>query len=330
MAVSTELTVQQREVIFEEMDEVTQIAATEGTKKLQAGFQVSLLIRYDLGNIIDTIFRAEHLNESQQKQEIKKLAAYWNQPNLGPSTLYDHRNVAVAFDRDFIKEQVEERLSDGGFLTWSHFKELQKIGGDNNRTAAECQLATLKLTRKHSWSSNDLALELQGKKESSIKRTGGRKPMLPKTPNAMLQKLFASIQQSDNYVQAVNEPLDGIFMEMPVADVNEQFVENIDNALARIVEASSHYKETEKRLKKVRTRAAKVLKGTLSDAAKKAKVEAEDKTEEPDEVESAKPVAGKKKADTKKTDHDAKGVKRKMPRRAGKEDDTDDILAAAE
>ena len=290
MAVSNELTVQQREVIFEDMDQVTQEAATDGAKKLQAGFQVALLIQYDLGTIVNRIFEAEHLNETQQKQEVKKLAAYWNQDKLGPTTLYDLRNVASAFDREFIKEQVEERLTNGGYLTWSHFKELQKVSSEKR------QLSILKQVRRHSWSANELALELQGKKESEVKRAGGRKPTLPKTPNAMLQKLFTSIQQSDNYVQAVNEPLEGIFLEMPASDVDDQFVSNIDNTLARMDEAQAHIKETEKKLKKVRTRVVNVLKKAEKAGAKEEASMALAAKESPDAGEGGGSVTGKKRA----------------------------------
>lgn len=253
MAETTELTVQQREVIFEDMDKVTQKAAQDGLKKLQAGYQVAVLIQYDLGEIVNRIFDAEHLNETQQKQEIKKLAAYWNQSNLNSSTLYDLRNVAASFDREFVKAQVEERMANGNYLSWSHFKELQKVDSETK------QLAILKKIRQHSWSANELALELQGKKEAAIKRSGGRKPMLPKTPNAMLQKLFTTVQQADNYVTALSEPLDGIFLELSSSDVDDQFVENLNNTLERISEASEHFSETEKRLKKVLKRASKVL-----------------------------------------------------------------------
>jgi hypothetical protein len=253
MGVENALTVKARELIFEDMDVVTQAAAIAGVDKMRAGFQVALLIQYDLGSIVNKIFAAEHLNDTQQKQEVKKLAAYWNQPNLGPTTLYDLRNVAAAFDRNFIKEQAEERLSTGGYLTWSHFKELQKLSSEKR------QLSTLKQIRRHSWSANELALELQGKKEADVKRSGGRKPVLPKTPNAMLQKLFASIQQSDNYVQAVCEPLEGIFLEMPASDVDEQFIDNIDNTLERMGEAAQHIKDAKGKLMRVRTRSWSML-----------------------------------------------------------------------
>jgi hypothetical protein len=257
---------------------------------------------------------------------MKKLSAYWNQPNLGPSTLYDLRNVAAAFEREFIKEQFTERLSNGGSLTWSHFKELQKVNDPKK------QLSILKQVRRHSWSANELALELQGKKAAEVKRAGGRKPTMPKTPNAMLQKLFTSIQQSDNYLQAVGEPLESIFMEMAPADVSQQFVDNIDNTLARMEETQAHIKETEKKLKKVRTRAISVLKkaetSTPAETAKSTtksapKAEAEDDDSTAEKVRTPVPKRASKKGSSVKT------VNRGKPRRAGKAA-TDEVEAETE
>lgn len=292
------MTAKARDMLFQEMAPVTQEAAKAGLDKLKAGFQIALLVQFDLGVLVDQVFSDESLNEEQKKIEIKRLAQYWNQPTLGPTTLYDLRNVAAAFTRDFVKAQVEERMSNGSYLTWSHFRELQKIGSEKK------QLAVLKQIRQHCWSAKELALELQGKKEAEIKRAGGRKPTMPKTPNAMLQKIFASVQQTDNYLTAVAEPLEGIFLEMPPQDVSPQFVENIDNTLTRIDEMETHLKETRSKLRKVRTRANSVLSAAEEPsavAAKKAAADTEDETV-PVKAPTPRPPAGKASV-------------RKMPRR---------------
>lgn len=253
MAVSTELAAKQREVIFDDMDAVTQEAALEGQKTFTQGMQVAAVLAWDLGNLVDSVYSAEHLNEAQRKKEIKKLAAFWNQPDMNPTKLYDLRNVAVTFDRDFIQAQIEEPLANGGYLTWSHFKELQKVSNEKR------QLTILKKIRKNSWSANELSLELSSKGESSIKRSGGRKPTLPKTPNAMLQKLFNTVGQSKNYISAITDPLQGVFMEMPADDVDDKFLESIDETLERIQETSTEMKEAAAHLKKVRSRTVTVL-----------------------------------------------------------------------
>lgn len=313
MTDTSAMTAQQRDVIFEDMDKVTQKAAAAGVKKLQAGFQVAVLIQYDLGEIVNSVYEAEHLNETERKNEIKKLASYWNQPSLNSSTLYDLRNVSAAFDREFVKLQVEERLASGAYLTWSHFKELQKVKSESK------QLAILKKVRQHSWSANELALELQGRKEAAVKRAGGRKPTLPKTPNAMVQKLFTTVQQADNYVTAIVEPLGGL-LEMSSSDFDDQFIENVTNTLTRISETTQHFSETEKQLKKVLKRAKRVL----EEAGESTTTDDSDFEEEAAPVETPK-RRGRPKAETSsiavsaKADKSESGVQRKKrgrPRRA--------------
>lgn len=324
------LTVKRRDVIFTEMDAVTQQVAEEGLNKLKAGHQVTILINYDIGTLVARVMDAEHLNETQQKQEIQKLAAYWNQDRMGPTTLYDLRNVAVAFEREFIREQSEQRLANGHYLSFAHFKELQKVGSQKRR------LALLKQIRKNSWSANELALELQGKREAEVKRSGGRKPTLPKTPTAMLQKLFTSVQQADNYVVAVGEPLDGLFLELGANDVDAQFAENIELAMTRMNEAAEHLKETEKKLKVVQKRTLSMLKAKMPDTGLE---------KDSDDGEEAKAAGGagqpaavkKRKKSAKRATNDAEGntaakKKRGRPRRSAEASnaapaEADDILS---
>lgn len=249
------MTSKARQEIYKGMDKVTQEAALEGAKKLQAGFQIALLVQYDLGVLVNSVFEAAHLNDAQRKQEIKQLSVYWSQPSLTSTTLYDLRNVATAFTREFVKSQWEERLANGQYLTWSHFRELQKISLEKR------QLSILKQVRQHGWSANELALELQGKQEATVKRSGGRKPALPKTPVAMLQKIFTTVQLADNYLTAMFEPLGGIFLEMAPAELNGQFVTNIDNTLQRVEDLQDRLQVTVQQLRKVKSRAQQVSGG---------------------------------------------------------------------
>jgi hypothetical protein len=242
-----------REAIFSEMDPTTQAIALEVGKKLQVGFQVALLVQHDIGTNVLNLLNQEHLNEAQKKTEIRKLAAYWNLPTLTPATIYDLSNVSAAFTRDFVKAQVEEKMSNGGYLTWNHFKELQKVSSEKR------QLALLKQVRRECLSANELALELQGNKEAEVKRSGGRKPKLPRTPVAMLQKIYTTIQLADNYLEAVAEPLDGMFMEMPPQEVSEQFVSNIKNTMERIGKTKNQLISTMEKLSKVLERSQSVL-----------------------------------------------------------------------
>jgi len=284
MAVSTELAAKQREVIFDDMDAVTQDVALEGQRTFVQGMQVAAVLAWDIGALVDQVYSAEHFNEAQRKREVKKLAAYWNQPEMNPTKLYDLRNVAVTFDREFLQSQVEEPMSNGGYLSWSHFKELQKVGNEKR------QLTILKKVRKNSWSANELALELTSKGESAIKRSGGRKPTLPKTPNAMLQKLYNTVGQSNNYISALADPLQGVFLEMSAEEVDEQFLESIDETLERIKDTSAQMKTAAARLKKVRQRTVSVLKNAEGSQPEEASVALAAKQTPGDDVP---PIEGK-------------------------------------
>lgn len=238
-----ELTVQNRNVLFERMDQITKQVAMAGIEKMQKGSKADLLVRYDVGELINKIFAAAHLTDEQKDDEMTKLALYWGQPI--PS-LYDLRNVATSFTRQFLAEQVEEALGNGTYLTWSHFRELQKVKESK-------RLSVLKKVRQISLSAKELALELQGRGENQHNRSGGRSPVVPKTPIAMLQKLFTTVQQADNYLLAVQEPLDALFAQDEPVDA--KFIENIVTTLERVDMTIENLQKTKEQLSAVRMRA---------------------------------------------------------------------------
>ena len=101
----------------------------------------------------------------------------------------------------------------------------------------------------------------------------------------MLQKIYTTIQLADNYLEAVSEPLDGMFMEMPPQDVSEQFVSNIKNTMERIGKTKNQLISTMEKLSKVLERSQGVLikqaqlplgKNVMALAAKKSVEELED------------------------------------------------------
>lgn len=249
---SSEIMLKMRAELLQDMDYVTQEAAEEGLRKIGSWHQIDMLVKYDLGTIVNSVVEAKHLNETERNNELRKLVAYWNESGMSVERLYDMRNVAARFTREFIKAQMDEPMANGQQLSWGHFRELQKLD-------SKTQMRRLKQIRQNSWSTNELIQEIRGHDEAQVKRSGGRKPTLPRSPSAMLQKIFTTVQQTDNYLMAMSEPLGGVFMEMSPQDVSPRFVENIDNTLARIAEAQQHILETAQQLEKVRLRAQQVL-----------------------------------------------------------------------
>jgi hypothetical protein len=245
--------------LLEEMNPVTRQVAQAGLEQIHSGYRASLVSQYNLGLQINKIF-VSAISDAIKKDELKKLLEYWGQPNLTLTTLYDLRNVAVSFDKQFIEAQFNERLADGSYITWSHFKELQKVSSPKK------QLALLNQIRQNSWSAKEFTLQLQASGSAEIKRGGGRKPAVPKTPSAMLQKIYNSAQLTGNYLEAVSEPLTGIFMEISPSDIDEKFVDSISSTLELLQQTEDRIQETRNNLKKVMNRSKKVL--TISAAAK--------------------------------------------------------------
>jgi hypothetical protein len=245
--------------IFDDMADVTRQVALAGVEKLKAAAKISLTVFYDLGLLVDQVLENDDLNDHQRKSEVKKLAAYWGQPNINLTTLYDMRNVATAFDRQFVQDQATEPMANGTYLTWTHFVQLQKV-------ESKKQLAYLKKIRQNSWSANELALELQGKKDAVIHREGGRKPTIPSSVDAKLYKLFTSLQHVDNYVLQVADPLEADLADLPPAKINDRFLENLENTRARMLVMQEHLNSMQPKLDAAISRAKRVLGGEAKPA----------------------------------------------------------------
>jgi len=103
------------------MAEVTRKVALEGSKTLKMGVKFNILFMHDMGTLLNGIFTDATLKkQGKVDEELKKLLSYWNNPSWNLSSLYDIRNVAVNFNRDFIEEQCQIRMENGKFLTWSN------------------------------------------------------------------------------------------------------------------------------------------------------------------------------------------------------------------
>lgn len=210
------------------MAEVTRKVALAGADKILLGTKFSIALLHDVGTLLNEIFTDPAIKKAKTiDEELKKLIRFWNHPSWNLSSLYDLRNVAVTFSRDTIIEECSTPMSNGKLLTWSHFKELQKVGQEKRR------LALLKKVRENNLSANELILELQGNKESAVKRAGGRKPSIPKTPTAVIQKLSSTVQHTDNYLQSIMEPFEAM-IEAQTDKLDDRFIDNLSEALEQM------------------------------------------------------------------------------------------------
>lgn len=259
---SNSMIVKRQQELLESMAKVTREVASKIVEKKVLSGQFAALVRYDCGALINEIYVTDSLSDAQKRAELQKLANYLGRDGFSVTQLTDMRNVALCYTRDYVKDQVSRLLPNGRALTFSHFQELQKISSESRRDAL------LEKVRKQSLSASELANEIASKKEGEIKRNGGRKPGIPKSPNAMLQKLINNTKQTGNYLEALIDPFAAALEEISPESFDETFIGSIDEALAQLEVTEKQLKATEERLKKAKSRASK--KPVASAAKKKA------------------------------------------------------------
>ncbi len=224
-----------KDQLFENMLPETQAAAELGAKKLAGVQGVVVLVQYDIGTQVAKLLgsnRLKGLDREAVQEQMDMLGLFLYGKPARSTNLYDLRNVAVSFTRAFVKEQIGVPMADGSYLTWSHFKELQKIATDTD-TGVASQLKVLTATRDNSWSANELRDQIKGTGAAKINRSGGRKPSVPKTLSAMLRKLSNLGNQTSNYIGEIRTEDSNTFLDelesLPLQDVTEKFAENIEN-----------------------------------------------------------------------------------------------------
>jgi hypothetical protein len=229
-----------KDQLFENMLPETRAAAELGAKKLAGVQGVVVLVQYDIGTQIAKLLNSglEGCDKETVQEQMEILGMFLYGKPARSTNLYDLRNVAISFTRAFVKAQVSVPMSDGSHLTWSHFKELQKIATDTDAGVAS-QLKVLTATRDNSWSANELRDQIKGTGAAKITRSGGRKPSVPKTLSAMLRKLSNLGNQTSNYIGEIRTEDSNKFLEelenLATEDVTEKFAENIENTEASLL-----------------------------------------------------------------------------------------------
>lgn len=236
------LSASDRENLFEDMHPLTQKVVQKFSDKALVGNAAMVLIRYDMGEVINEIRHSDELTDEEKTQELKKVAAYCNQESLSPSVLSDLGRVAETFDRNFIKEEVNKALSDGRFLQFSHFKELQKISSEKKR------LALLDKVRKNSWSASQLSAEMQANDDVENTKFGGRKPAIPSSPNTAIHKLFSSVMKAGKYVDTLAVPLSGDFLSLDSDDISPKLISTVETTKECLEDTIDKFDEARKLL----------------------------------------------------------------------------------
>jgi hypothetical protein len=244
-------TEKQRDKILASMSEKTRTLAIEGGEKLKRLHSAGVLLFYELGERINDICTDETLDEST---EVTKLAQYWGIDNT--NKLYEMRNAALTFTKEFLVQQIREPLSNGQTLTFEHFKALRRVSSEKDRASL------LKQTRKLGWTANELAAEIRGKGITTTKRTGGRNPAIPATVIQIVQKGYSQTQQLGRYLDAVAEPLVDHFNELPADKADDALVSKIDETVEQLEETRGRIDSFLSALTEGKTRVRSIIENT--------------------------------------------------------------------
>lgn len=289
-----------RTELLKEMAPETQKVAKDFEGKISAAAQGLVLIRYDMGARLRTVIEQE---AKYGVNAVEQLAGYLNFPG-GATGLYTLRNFAIAFDRDFVKEQASLTMSNGRPLETGHFLAIMKV------KSKKAQNKLFDRVRQECLSTNSLEEEIRAEYDTKNKRSGGRKPKTPTTPMAGLQKAFSQSQQLTNYLDVCEDAVFSKIDEMTPADVSPKLLERIDVTLKQLQQADEAVESGVKHLQKSRTRVLKILDEQKKNGAPKKKT-AKKGTKKKSAASSTKKKSSTKKTPTKKASTKKKGTKKK-------------------
>jgi len=232
--------------LLKTMDPVTQEVAAAGLSQLRKVAGATVIGLYDAGVLLGRLFESE-MDDDHRREELQKLARYWGMPS--EATLRNLRNVVTTFSREFVLRESTELMANGKSLSFQFFVLLQKIKNEKHRTKF------LKAIRKRCLSFNEAYLELKGQKAATHQPPGavGRKPGIPKSPLAMVQKTITMTVKLDNYLQALEEPFTSSLADK---EFPEKLVEQIDKAEVALADVVSHVRTTRTVLREARRKAA--------------------------------------------------------------------------
>lgn len=258
--------------VLEKMDENVQKLASASRESLARKGLFDLMTMHLLGETLLQVDAFEYLSESQKERQIALIVDYWSANGYGCSVkmAYDMRGVARTFSRQFIEAQYSEPMANGSRLSFKHFVMLQRIDPANH-------MSWLKRIRQESISANQLETDLRATNQVQITRQGGRKPTVPKTPPAVIERTRSVLCTAYNYLEEASGSLRGPCLDVPPDKLDLNYVELVEKTISMTEDLLGSLQLAHDDLKKVLSRSQKVLKDL-----------------EPEDVASVKPGADSK------------------------------------
>lgn len=239
-----------REQILASMEEQTRTVAEHGAQKLQQLQHAGIMLYYQLGELIDQLSKDETIDG---EGEITKLAQYWGIDNT--NKLYEWRNTALTFDKEFLTEQASQPLPNGREITFEHFKALRRVKDEKTRNSF------LKKVRKESWSAQQLALEIRAGGRTNAAGQG-RNPSIPSSTAALVKKCYTLSQQLYRYMDTVSDEAENRFEELPADEATVKFLDGLTDAIDMMSDLQPQISQFAAVLKTGRERVNTIIRGT--------------------------------------------------------------------
>ena len=236
--------------IYKAMPIALQEVASEFEAKLGRGARSVVLLQYDMGARMTDIIKDEATYGSFA---VQQLADYLNVPG-GTTTLYNLRNLAQEFDRNYVKDWSAKPMANGRFLELAHWIALMRI---KERKDQEKMLVRV---LKNSMSANDLEKEIRaGSVKTKNARQGGRKPSRPSSAIAGLQKTFSMAQQLNRYEEVAEKDVFDVITEMPADEVTPALKERLEKTIKTLGETEEKAGAMKSRAEECLERVERVL-----------------------------------------------------------------------
>lgn len=268
--------------ILKEMTKETRAVAEEFEGLLRKASSGVVRINYDLGARLANM-------EDEAKYgsgAFEQLAAYLNIKG-GATTLYALRQFASTFEKPFVEENMARTLTGGGNLQVTHWLVLSRIEGAKKRRDL------LKQVFDNGWSAQDLEREVHAGSSPRHARKGGRKPGVPTSHMAGLQREFQLAQQFVNFQAVADKHVFDEIDEISPDKVNDTLLEKLKQTKETVDQAREAAEGIGTRLDTNIARVEAVL-------AEKEELAAQKAAEGGEEVPAKKKPAKKKPAAKKK------------------------------
>lgn len=278
---SNALTTQRNEILAGMTDAARELAKSLESK-LSKLSTTAIMVNYETGLKLSEALADE---AKYGANLVEQLASYLGYSN--PTTLYNCRNFAEAFEKAYIEELCKTPAANGMALTYSHFVAVLPLKKQSQREKL------LELAKKQGLSVTELLAEVRSRQESADKGgkgKRGRKQKMPASVEAGLSKIKSLSQKLDNFlVEILPEAIVSRLEEISPDSVSERLLTSMDEAGKQLKQTQDDIASALIEIGDAQKRISEILEA----AAEAADEEAAEADEEGDEDEE--PVVKKKK-----------------------------------